>query len=194
MASVRVMKIIAAVLAAVSLASAYTTQGVDVIIDYWAGNGGNECIIVIDWNATNGPYATESHAWGFRWDDTAYLSDALAAIDAAGDLDIVTGYGGGYVSHAYYDQTAEDGDNHSSVDYGGWWWLGDTNDGGLTWIGNTGSITSELLWNGGIEGLNLDFDNWTSSSLTIPQVPEPMTAVFMVLGSIVLSFKQRLRT
>lgn len=179
MASRKVMSLVL-LFAMVVDASAYTFD--EVVVDYWAGSGSNETIVVIDWNGTNGPYATEAHAWGYRWDGTAYVSDALAAIDTSGTLDIT---GGAFISDAYYDQTIVDGDNHTSSGYTGWWWLGDTADGGLTWNGNLGGVDTEVLWNGGIEGLNMDSGAWTSDTLSIP-VPEPMTIALLGLGGLLL--------
>jgi len=173
-----------------SAAKGYTMQGLDITVDYWAGTGSNETIIVIDWNLTNGPYTTTTHAWGFRWDGDAYVSDALAAIDSAGALDIVTLYDGAFVGDAFYNNPAIDADLHTSINFTGWWWAGQTDNAGQTWIGNDGGINIELLSNGRIEGLNLDNTNWTSATLTIP-VPEPCTIAFLTLGGLLLAGKQK---
>jgi len=174
------------ILAVSTVTNAYTTQGLDIVVDYWAGSGSNECIVVIDWNATNGPYVTESHAWGFKWDDTAYISDALAAIDAAGALDIVTGYEGAFLNDAYYYDPSIDSDNHTSSGYTGWWWLGDTTDGGLSWNDNQNDMLSEILWDGGIEGINGNPGDWTNANLTIPTVPEPAAITLLAIGGLLI--------
>ena len=172
-------------------ADGYMMQGVDIVVDYWAGAGSNETIVVIDWNLTNGPYETESHTWGFRWDGTAYVSEALAAIDAAGALEVTTSYAGQFVYDAFYQDLLIDGDNHTSTNFSGWWWLGDTMNGGATWTANEGEggITSEILGNGKIEGLNLvqNYEEWLvgSSTLTIP-VPEPFTITLLGLGGLIV--------
>jgi len=187
MISKKVMSlVIVLAITGVSNAAPYNYNGDWVDVDYWAGSGSNETIVVIDWNLTNGTYTTESHAWGFRWEGTAYVSDALAAIDAAGALDVTTSYAGQFVNDVFYHDLLIDGDNHTSIGYSGWWWAGDTIDGGITWTGNEGGMTLEILAPGRIEGLNLDKDNWTSATLTIP-VPEPCALTILALGGLLIT-------
>lgn len=173
------------VLVVSTAAKGYTMQGLDIVVDYWAGAGSNETIVVIDWNQINGPYQTSSHAWGFRWDGTASLSDALAAIDAAGALNITTSYGGNFVGDAFYYNPSIDSDNHTSAGYSGWWWVGDTMNGGATWDATSAGLTSEVLTSDKIEGLNLvtNYDEWLTGSdtLTIP-TPEPCTLTILAIG------------
>jgi hypothetical protein len=177
------------VLAVSTRAMGYTMQGLDIAVDYWAGAGSNETIVVIDWNQTNGPYKTSSHAWGFRWDGTAYLSDALAAIDAAGALNVETLYGGDFVGDAFYCDPSIDSDNHTSAGYSGWWWVGDTTNGGVTWNATAAGLTSETLTSGKIEGINsvTNFDEWLAGgdTLTIP-TPEPCTLTISAIGGLLL--------
>jgi hypothetical protein len=172
----------------------YTMQGLDIVVDYWAGSGSNETIVVIDWNKINGPYQTESHAWGFRWEGTAYVSDALLAIDTAGALNITTLYDGGFVGDANYYDPLIDADNHTSTGFTGWWWAGETINGGTSWTANTDSITAEILSNGKIEGFNLvkDYDEWLvgDTTLTIP-VPEPCAITILGLGGLLIRGKMR---
>jgi len=156
-------------------------------VDYWADSGAAvtpyETILVIDWNQTNGPYVSEAHAWGFRWgeaDGPLYVSDALAAVDAAGALDVTTAYGGGFLSDATYADA--DGDAHSTTGYSGWWWVGETSDGGATWTGNAGGIDQEPLVDGSIEGFNMDGGAWWSDTLTVP-TPEPASLGLLALGA-----------
>jgi hypothetical protein len=192
MASVRVMRnlvYLMIVLVVNTRAMGYTMQGLDIVVDYWAGAGSNETVVVIDWNQTNGPYETSSHAWGFRWDGTAYLSDALAAIDAAGALNITTLYGGDFVGDAFYYNPSIDSDNHTSAGHSGWWWVGDTINGGVTWDATAAGLTSEILSSGKIEGLNsvTNYDEWLAGgdTLTIP-TPEPCTLTILAIGGLLL--------
>jgi len=161
-------------------AAPYNFNGHWVEVDYWAGSGANETALVIDWNGTNGPYISEAHAWGYRWSGAGYVSGALAAISAAGGLNVTVGHGGGFVNDALYNDA--DGDNHTSAGYTGWWWAGETSDGGQTWTGNLLGVDQEPLGQGKIEGMNMDSGAWTPDTLTIP-VPEPATVALLVLGA-----------
>ena len=173
----------------VAPADLYNLEGYWVDIDYWAGSGTNETIVVIDWNNTNGPYTTESHAWGYLWSGDKYVSDAITDICAAGALSVTTTSGGAFLADAFYYDPGLDSDNHTTTGYAGWWWAGETTDGGATWALNTGGITTELLGHGKIEGLNMDSGNWTGDTLTIP-VPEPGGLVLLLAGSL-LSTRRR---
>ncbi len=181
----RSVSVLIAVLAMSCMAHAtpYNLNGTWVEVDYWAGSGPSETIVVIDWNDTNGPYITESHAWGYRWSGTKYVSDAVTAICDAGALIVTTSYGGAFVDDAFYHDASIDTDDHTSAGYSGWWWLGSSADGGQTWDGNAGTITSEVLVHNQIEGCNMDSGAWTSATLTIP-VPEPAAALLLALGGL----------
>ena len=165
-----------------ALAELYNLEGHWVEVDYWAGSGPNETVVVIDWNNTNGPYTTESHAWGYRWSGAKYVSDAITNICAAGALNATTTSGGAFLADAFYYDPLLDTDNHTTTGYAGWWWAGETTDGGATWALNSGGITTELLGHGKIEGLNMDSGNWTGDTLTIP-VPEPGSLTVLLVGS-----------
>jgi len=164
----------------IGMTQGYVIQGIDLEVEYWAGFGPNECVVAVDWNNTNGPYHSAFHIFGFRWDQTQVsVKDALIAIDQTGDLDIEYGFGGGYISHMFYDQSLVDGDNHTTVGYKGWWWAGQTEDGGLTWQSNSGGVDAEYVWDGGIEVFNINGTNWGSDSMTIP---EPTTFGLLAAG------------
>lgn len=164
-------------------AQAYLIQGLELDIEYWAGSGENACVIAIDWNNTNGPYNSEFHLFGYNWQGTAAtLAEALSAIDADGVLDIAYNYDWGFIETINYDQTLIDGDVHTNEGYGGWWWIGSTIDAGQTWIAGNG-IENDILWDGGIFGLNVDEGVWTSSSMTIP---EPVTITLLAAGLLLM--------
>ena len=169
---------------------AYLIQGLQLNIEYWAGSGVNECVIAIDWNNTNGPYNTEFHIFGYRWDALqTTVKDALIAFQNAGSLAITYAYGGGFIGNISYDQTGIDGDYHTAGQtYFGWWWGGETSDGGLTWQDNSGGVDEKSLRHGGIEGFNIDGFNWGSQTMTIP---EPATIVLLGMGVAAMARSRR---
>lgn len=187
-----ILGVVAGIGAGTAAGSPYSLDGTWVDVDYWAGSGSNEAIVVVDWNNVNGPYATASHAWGYRWEGEKSLADAISGICSAGPLQITTSYGGGYISDAYYTNSAVDNDAHSTMDWSGWWWLGRTLDGGNQWTANAGSTIQENLVDNAIYALNNDGPTWMvgpvdwadplwgASSITIP-VPEP-TMITLLLG------------
>ncbi len=183
MASRRLMSLVL-VLAVAPFANAYVFQGLDIIVDYWAGSGSNETIIVIDWNESYGPYITESHTWGFRWDGSENLGNALNAIDAVGALNIDIS-AEGFINDAFYQDLSIDNDNHNSAP-DGWFWLADAIDGGATWTTNLGGVYDEILGNSKIEGLNCNVLDWTGDNITIPIVPEPTTIALFGFGGLLL--------
>lgn len=168
------------VMVMISFSHGYLIQNVDLDVDQWVGTGSSECIIAIDWNSTTGPYDTEFHLFGYRWDGAKTVAGALADIDTAFDeFQVTTAYGGGFIDNIIYDQSAVDGDTHTAGTYAGWWWAGETQNGGQSWIGNGDGITAEYLWDGGIEGINVDGSNWGSTNMTIP---EPATMILILTG------------
>ena len=90
-------------------ASENTTNDPDVSLDeiqYWIGEGTNQCGLVIDWNDGKEP---RSLMWGYRWDGEATGQDVVDAIVAedirlSGDTDAL-------ISELIYDL-----DNNGSLD------------------------------------------------------------------------------
>lgn len=165
-------------------------------VDAWAGSGENESILVVDWNVYSGPYETESHAFGFRWDGTAYESDMLNALNDAGVFTVTSGYGGAFL----YDIVYDDGvDNHTHADEEGSWNLASTDDpyaqwgswgegNGLgDWFDNEAGYNQELLADGQLEGINAI--GWFSGDpnayyLDVPFAQAvPVPAAVWLLGS-----------
>ena len=166
-------------------------------VDAWVGSGENESILVVDWNIYSGPYQTESHAFGFRWDGTAYESDMLDALNEAGVFTVTSGYGGAFL----YDIVYNDGvDNHTHADEEGSWNLASTDDpyalwGAMSsdwttlgdWDANMAGYNEELLADGQLEGLNAIA--WFSGDpnayfLDVPfAAPVPVPAAVWLLGS-----------
>ena len=173
------------VFAVAPFANAYMFQGLDVDVDYWsgiaAGQNVNETIIVVDWNAANGPYTTESHAFGYRWTGTLTVGDALDDIDGNGGFNINL-TAGGYISDTNYNDGL---DSHTQTG-DDWTWVGQTVDAGANWIGNGGGVYAETLVDGNIEGLNINYMDWTSVNLDIPTIPEPTTIALLSIGGLLL--------
>ncbi len=190
-----------------SFAAAYDFNGYWIDVEAWAGSGENETILIVDWNkldqeANGADIVSESHAFGYRWDGTAYESDMLTAFNDAGILNVTTGYGGGFVNNiGYWDE--EDNEVHMHIEEGSWN-LASTDDpnnywGGLDWAGwtgdptewdfNTGGTDSELLEDGLFEGINAimwfgSLPEYADDQLTIPfAAPVPVPAAAWLLGS-----------
>lgn len=164
-------------------AAPYDFNGAWVEVDYWTGTGSNEALIVIDWNNTNGPYVTETHAWGYKWDGTTTIGNALSALDAAGALTVTTGYGGAFLNDAYYDEVVQGigTDNHSSAGYTGWWAIAECFDG-INWLSNMG--IGGNLTDGKYFGHNMDSGAWTTATLDTPfTAPVPIPGAVWLLGS-----------
>lgn len=180
----------------VAMAAPYSFNGVLVEVDAWAGTGSNESILVVDWNRLdNGPSTiTESHAFGYRWNGTQYVSDMLAAFDTAGIFDVTTGYGGAFLVNIVYNDGTE---GHQHIEAGSWN-LASTTDpyanwgsfGNSDWDFNQGGMTQEVLADGQFEGINAilyfgSLPSYADDELNIPIVPEPATA-YLLLASMTL--------
>ncbi len=118
-------------------AEGYNFNGIPVNIQYWAGTGSNEVVVVVDFAPG------QTYAFGYRWDGTASGWNALAAIDNAGALDVTaTTYSWGHMvtNIAYPGATQTTGD-----DWG--YWLG---TGGSAWAeamtGPDGRVLTDGSW------------------------------------------------
>ncbi len=179
-------------------AAAYDFNGTLIDVDAWAGTGENETILVVDWNCLDTGESTisESHAFGYRWDGTAYELDMLLAFDEAGILTVTQGsFGEGWLDNiGYYGD--EDGESHFHVESGSWN-LASTSDpdavwgtyGDSEWDMNTGLMNTELLVDGQFEGINAiifygSLPDYADDQLTIPFAePVPVPAAVWLLGS-----------
>lgn len=201
--------IIVSCCAASAWAAPYYFQGASgqsawIEVDAWAGSGANETILVVDWNFMGGPYQTESHAFGFRWDGTAYESQMLEALDTAGVFTATSGYGGAFPNDIVYDDGV---DHHMHADELGSWNLASTDNpyaqwGAMSpdytkvgeWDANQAGYNVELLVDGQLEGINafLWFGSYppgqTSDDypLNVPfaAVPEPASVGLLLTGGL----------
>ena len=150
----------------------------------------------MDWNVYSGPYETESHAFGFRWDGTAYESDMLDALNDAGVFSVDSGYGGAFLNDIVYNDGI---DNHTHADQTGSWNLGSTDDpyaqwGAMSadwttlgdWDANQAGYNQELLADGQLEGINaIDWFGGDPNAyfLDVPYAaPVPVPAAVWLLG------------
>jgi hypothetical protein len=176
-------------------------QNAWIEVDAWAGSGTNETILIVDWNCMGGPYETESHAFGFRWDGTAYESDMLNAFNNAGVFTVTSGYGGAFLYNIVYNDGV---DQHTHADEEGSWNLASTDNpyaqwGAISsdwtkfgeWDANMAGYNEELLQDGQLEGINAI--QWFSGNpnaypLDVPfaAVPEPATMLLLGVGLISL--------
>ncbi|OPX40888.1 MAG: hypothetical protein B1H13_05055 [Desulfobacteraceae bacterium 4484_190.3] len=179
-------------------ASPYNFKGTWVDVEAWTGTGENETILVVDWNRLdNGPETvSESHAFGYRWDGTAYESDMLSAFNDAGILEVTTAYGGAFVVNIKYDDV-ENGEYHQHIEEGSWnlastsnpyaYW-GGWGDSNTEWDFNKAGITEELLADGQYEGINAimwfgSLPDYADDQLDIPFATVPIPGAVWLLGS-----------
>lgn len=188
--------------AAVDAVPYVTADGRVIPIEYWAGHGDKQAVVVVDFSS--GP--DDSYAFGYRWVESATGEDALVAIDAAGDLDVTikefTGVGKFLHAMAYDGHMWENNWDEGHAD---WWsyWTDDFGevetpqdllDEGLSWH-------SPQEW--GMSGRVLadrSFDGWAAAVLwdalppEVPQsgwIPEPTTLVVLAAGLCALGARRR---
>jgi len=137
-------------------ASAYKFN--DVVVEYWAGSGGNEAVVVIDFGA-------ESFAFGYRWDGgIKYGIDLMDAVAASGALDYTES--GGFLNTISYG-------GYSNVGQDGWpmdWWSYFVSSNGDSWIDPGEGFATRKLSNGSWDAwAHQTTDDWPP--LHLPTTP-----------------------
>ncbi len=177
MASMRVMRGLCVVLlfAITARVNAVTYTG---SVEYTAGSGSNQATIAIDFDFGN------SFLFNYQWDGDATGWDALAAIDAAGALNVYAPWGV-FVNDFDYPGGSE-------YDYGagtntGWaYYVGDNEN----WKYSDLGVSSRSLKNG-------DWDSWVWTNysqdwMTVYRapggqpIPEPCTLTILAIGGLLI--------
>jgi len=134
-------------------------------IEYWAGSGSNEAVVVID-------FGVDSYAFGYRWDGgTKYGKDLLDAVDAAGSLDHTEV--GGFLTTLSYG-------THVNTGQSGWpsgWWSYFVSADGKNWVSSDVGFAARELSNGAWDGWAYQTTSaWPPAHLPVTPIPQPRVA------------------
>jgi hypothetical protein len=184
----------------------YEFQDAFVEVDAWAGTGGQETLLVVDWNRLDlGTAAlSPSHAFGYRWEGTESILDMLNAFHNAGVFVFQSGYGGAFPNNITYSDP--DGEQHSHIEDGSWMLAGTDNPfarwgtwGDSEWVWNQKGINEEQIRDGWFVGMNaIMFYGEVppgadlTFQLDIPMIPEPASLFLLGLGGVCV-YRKNLR-
>jgi hypothetical protein len=173
-------------------------------IQFWTGSGSNESALVVDWNDGK---ATESLAWGFRWDGSATGIDLLHAIDAADarlSIEIVSFSFGDAVRGFAYDADLDGlytgADDHFAAGFGfpgeGYWgyYIAAPTESNPSWgfsgVGPSDRALANQSWDGWSWTPSGGNDTFPSVPTSAP-VPEPATLAALGFGALALMKRRR---
>ncbi|MBI1336204.1 MAG: hypothetical protein GC164_04495 [Phycisphaera sp.] len=167
-------------------AAAVVFDGKTIELEYWAGSGSNQAVVVVD-------FGSVSKAYGYKWDGSATSWDMLDAIDVAGSLDVTSTYFP-YPLLAHLINGLTDGSD--SIAESGY--FGDPNSNYTGYWNSTDGMAWTSPYDYGVDGRNLtdgDWDGWSLENTgqtgfdftphnppTVPLVPEPATAGICLLS------------
>ncbi len=157
-----------------------------VTIESWSGTGQNTVLLVVDFWPGNG--ATDSFAFGYRFDGPSISGLDLLNGVAAGGTGLAFAETGGFVTDFWYDTGSAVYHTGSSWP-DSWWsyWISD--DFGETW-GFGPAPADRVLMDG-------DTDGWLakpgsdSTSEPVTPIPEPGAGAVLVLGAVTLPRRRR---
>jgi hypothetical protein len=158
-------------------AELYDFNGTNVLVEYWAGTGSNEAILVVglgtDYNDPS-PYK----AFGYRWNDTKYSIDMLQDVDAAGDFDATIEFMGfGNIMTAFRYQ-GQDVTTTWMADYLSAW----NSTDGQNWSYAIEGIDQRELTDGDYDGWAYADGNYEENPAIPPVTPTPEPASMALLG------------
>jgi hypothetical protein len=185
--------VVAAAVVAMGMAGPVARAGTfdNVNVQYWAGSGSNQTVVVVDFAPGN------TYAFGYRWDGNATGWDALAAVDAAGTLDVSSdlSWWNKYQSHWVTDLAYPGGVEGSGSTWG--YYL---SSDGNTWNESMLGVDGEALVDGGFQGWSwCDYDYYTWAHLRAPTTPfvdaspEPATLTVLLVAGAGLAARRRRR-
>ena len=154
-----------------AVAGAYTFD--DIPIEYWAGSGSNEAVVVVD-------FGPASYAFGYRWEDgTKYRKDLMDAVDMAGALNY--NQSGGFLNTISYGSYQNVGQNSWPTD----WWAYFTGTDGVSWNFSGVGFADRILSNGSWDGwAHQTTDDWPPAHWPTTSVPEPITLTLLGIGGL----------
>lgn len=160
----------------------------EVLVEYWAGEGSNRGMIVVDFDDSC------SYAFGYRWEGAKTSYDALLAIDAfSQDFSMNSHWddsvGGWFIDDLNYLGATKRGSSWSfftSTDGSAW---------SLSWVGASDRFLTDGAWDGWASGDWVwvgpgDWD-WAFTGSVRTPVPEPATLGMLGLMGLLTFKKQR---
>jgi len=182
-----------ALLVAATTGHGYTID--DVIIEYWAGSGDDEAVLVVDFGSS------ANYAFGYRWNGSAVSWDMLDAIDAAGSLEkTATNYGTVTAPGWLVDTISYDGHTMGVGNYFANFFI---SDDGENWTVPNYGVSSRSLSDGVFDGFGEAYSEWyglghpdnvyePADPPTTP-IPEPAALCLLAVGAPALLRRRRPR-
>jgi hypothetical protein len=166
-----------------SIADLYDFDGLIVDIEYSAGTGANEAMLVLT-------FGIDTYAFLYSWDGSATGLDMLQTIDAA-STDMTITYGAGNT----IDTISYDGNSGGGVVPTSWWTIFLSTDG-TSWsfqLDAPPHPDDYNLTDGDFNGYGLQTTINGQGTKPVTPVPEPGTAALLILGGVVAWGRARKR-